>query len=214
MPVTDRSRRKSELWSREKRALSRAAVSPGGTNMPAAPSASTARYPTISEATTGMPAARASVSTIPKLSPPSEGAQSICAFRICSNFTSTGTRPSASTPSRQSPEPFRDRVKALRSSRLGPTRTSDASGILRRRSAKASSRMESPFRGSARPMKRMRPLVLSALLAVAYMSTSMPLGITRYSPGKCVITHSLAASETATLTAMLDMIRSASGLNR
>ena len=49
-----------------------------------------------------MPEANASVSTMPKLSPPSEGAQSRSASPSRRHFSSSDTRPATSTPSASS----------------------------------------------------------------------------------------------------------------
>ena len=47
----------------------------------------------MSEATTGVPAAKASVSTIPNDSPPSDGAHSRSASRSARSFSASSTRP-------------------------------------------------------------------------------------------------------------------------
>src|SRR5215218_421753 len=49
----------------------------------------------MSEATTGVPAANASVRTMPKLSPPSDGAAITSAARSAADFWASETRPSA-----------------------------------------------------------------------------------------------------------------------
>ena len=53
----------------------------------------------MSEATTGVPEANASVKTIPKLSPPSDGAHSTSVAPSRRHFSSSDTRPATSTPS-------------------------------------------------------------------------------------------------------------------
>ena len=52
----------------------------------------------MSEATTVAPEAKASVSTIPKLSPPSDGAASTSAARSSAYLVASSTLPSARTP--------------------------------------------------------------------------------------------------------------------
>ncbi len=52
----------------------------------------------MSLATTGVPCANASVRTIPKLSPPSDGAHRTSASRMTRDFTSSSTRPRTVTP--------------------------------------------------------------------------------------------------------------------
>ena len=47
----------------------------------------------MSDATTGVPAANASVSTIPNDSPPSDGAHSTSAARSACSLTASSTRP-------------------------------------------------------------------------------------------------------------------------
>ena len=53
----------------------------------------------MSEATAGVPEANASVRTMPKLSPPSDGATSRSASPSSRHFSSSVTRPAISTPS-------------------------------------------------------------------------------------------------------------------
>ncbi len=53
----------------------------------------------MSDATTGVPAANASVSTIPNDSPPSDGAHSRSEARRARSFSASSIRPSAVTPS-------------------------------------------------------------------------------------------------------------------
>ena len=53
----------------------------------------------MSEHTAGVPDANASVSTMPKLSPPSDGAQSRSACASSDHFSSSVTRPAISMPS-------------------------------------------------------------------------------------------------------------------
>ena len=76
------------------------------------------------EATTGVLEANASVRTIPKLSPPSEGAQSRSASPSSRHFSSSDTRPAISTPSG--------------SSRSGATSSPVAPATVRRASTPAS----------------------------------------------------------------------------
>ena len=72
-------------------ATASASESPTGTSRPAAPSASTRRNASRSLATTGVPAAIASTSTIPKLSPPRLGAQYTSALRSADAFSASST---------------------------------------------------------------------------------------------------------------------------
>ena len=67
----------------------------GGTSTPVS-AVITSRYPGMSEATTGVAQANASVSTMPKLSPPSEGATKALAFSSSSVRSRSETKPSAS----------------------------------------------------------------------------------------------------------------------
>ena len=85
----------------------------------------------MSEATTGVPAANASVSTIPNDSPPSDGAQSTCAASSAARFSASPTRPSARIPSGSS-------SIGASSSDSTPTMVSSA-GTWRRSASKARS---------------------------------------------------------------------------
>src|ERR1700749_4397808 len=59
----------------------------------------------MSDATTGVPAANASVSTMPNDSPPSEGAHNTSAERNAATLTASSTRPRAVPP----PQPLEGR---------------------------------------------------------------------------------------------------------
>src|SRR5215472_6908608 len=100
------------------------------------------------DATTGTPAANASVSTMPKLSPCSEGAQSTSACASSSSFSCSLTRPSARTPCASS-------SSGATSSCCAPTSVSVA-GTWSRSASKALSSTGSPLRPTAWPMNTMR----------------------------------------------------------
>ena len=99
----------------------------------------------MSEATTGVPAAKLSVRTMPNDSPPSDGAASTSAASSAARFSASDTRPSTVTP--------------VRSTSSGATSDSDAPTIVSRagtwpRSASnARSRIGSPLRSRAWPTK-------------------------------------------------------------
>ena len=102
----------------------------------------------MSEATTGVPAANASVSTIPKDSPPSEGAHSRSAARSARSFTTSSTRPSAVMPSPST-------SSGASSFSVEPITTSSA-GTSRRSASKARSSTGRPLRSTAWPTNAIR----------------------------------------------------------
>ena len=101
----------------------------------------------MSEATTGVCDANASVSTIPKLSPPSDGAQSTSARPSRRHFSSSPTRPASVTPSVSS-------RSGSTSAAAAPATVSRARTPAPRSASKARSSTGSPLRASARPTKR------------------------------------------------------------
>ena len=101
----------------------------------------------MSEATTGVEEANASVSTIPKLSPPSEGAQRMSASPSRRHFSSSVTRPATCTPSGSS-------SSGATSSSVAPATVSRASTPAVRSASKARSSTGRPLRASARPTNR------------------------------------------------------------
>ncbi len=103
----------------------------------------------MSEATTGVPDANASVSTMPKLSPPSEGAQSRSASPSRRHFSPSSTGPASSTPSGSS-------RSGSTSSAAGPATIRRAFTPAPRSASKARSSTGRPLRSSARPTNRMR----------------------------------------------------------
>jgi hypothetical protein len=102
----------------------------------------------MSLATTGVPAANASVSTMPKLSPPSDGAQSTSAPASARVRSASGTLPSAVTP-RSSMS------SGLTSSAPAPTMTSSA-GRCSRSASNARTSTGRPLRSTAWPTNAMR----------------------------------------------------------
>ena len=103
----------------------------------------------MSDATTGVPEANASVSTIPKLSPPSDGAQSRSAWPSRRHLSASSTRPASSTPSGSS-------SSGSTSPGSGPATIRRALTSAPRSASKARSSTGSPLRSSARPTNRMR----------------------------------------------------------
>jgi hypothetical protein len=124
------------------------------------------------EATTGVDEANASVSTMPKLSPPSEGAQSRSASPSRRHFSSSVTRPATTTPSVS-------RSSGATSSSVAPATVSRASTPAPRSASNARSSTGSPLRPSARPTNRIWSCSWgrSALGCAALRST--PLGTIR-----------------------------------
>ena len=101
----------------------------------------------MSDATTGVPEANASVSTMPKLSPPSEGAQSRSASPSRRHFSASSTGPAIFTPSGSS-------SSGSTSSTAGPATVRLASTPAPRSASKARSSTGRPLRSSARPTNR------------------------------------------------------------
>ena len=102
----------------------------------------------MSEATTGVPAAKASVSTMPKLSPPSDGAHRTSASASTASFSSSLHLPCATTSRGSS-------MSGARPSSSTPT-TCSVAGMCSRSASKARSRTGRPLRSTAWPMKAIR----------------------------------------------------------
>ena len=98
----------------------------------------------MSEATTGVFEANASVSTMPKLSPPSDGATSRSAWPSRRHFSSSLTRPATCTPSASI-------STGSTSSQVAPATVRRAGTPALRRASKARSSTGRPLRASARP---------------------------------------------------------------
>ncbi len=127
----------------------------------------------MSEATTGVPAANASVSTIPNDSPPSEGAQSTSAPSSTSRLRSSLTRPSASTPSASI-------SSGASSSGSTPTTVSSA-GTWRRSASNARSSTGRPLRSRGWPTNAIRsgsPGARTGAADAPPSGTATPLGTT------------------------------------
>ena len=140
-----------------------------------------------------MPAAKASVRTMPKLSPESDGAQSTSAACSSAHSSSSETRPRTSIE----PSSSGSASQRLTSSSSAPI-TVSREGTCSTSALKAVSRIGSPLRSSGRPTKRIfssSPGTSSARPAGA--STSTPLGMIVYSPPNQRIPVQAAASETA-----------------
>ena len=152
----------------------------------------------MSEATTGVPAAKASVRTMPKLSPPSDGAHSTSASASTASFSASLHLPCATTSRGSS-------MSGARPSSSTPT-TCSVAGTCSRSASKARSRTGRPLRSTAWPMKAIR----SGSSAVAAdgargagggdAGTSTPLGMIRYVPPKKRRPVQAAACETAMRT--------------
>ena len=98
------------------------------------------------EATTGVPEANASVSTMPKLSPPSDGAHSRSASPSSCHFSASSTWPAISMPSGSS-------SSGSTSSAVAPATVRRACTPAPRSASKARSSTGRPLRSSARPTK-------------------------------------------------------------
>ena len=121
-----------------------ASASPGGTSSASRSARDTVRYPSMSDATSAVPAAMASSSTTPNDSPSSAGKQAMVAPRSRACFSSSETCPSHST--RGTPRP-----RSI--SWWGPSPTTQRSAS-RSSPAKASSNNARPLRRSWRPTNR------------------------------------------------------------
>src|ERR671922_631414 len=144
----------------------------------------------MSEATTGVAHAKARVSTIPKLSPPSDGATSALALRSSSVNRSCERKPRTSIPS-----------TGVRSFAINNRTASGSAPITRntapvrlRISGQARSRIGRPFRPSCRPTNRTR---CSRPDGSASGGISTPFGITSYGAGEYRLADAAARSETA-----------------
>src|SRR6187200_2410432 len=103
----------------------------------------------MSEATTGVAHANARVSTIPKLSPPSEGASSAFVELRRSVSASCERNPTTSMPASGIPS----RVSSRRTANGSAPATTSRAPVRRRSSGQARRRMWRPLRGSCRPAK-------------------------------------------------------------
>ena len=124
------------------------------------------------EQTTGVPAANASVSTMPKLSPPSDGAHRTSDSWSSLNFSCSVTRPSTRTPSVSS-------RNGSTSSRVEPAIVRDARTPVARSASKARSRTGSPLRSSARPTNASRNSSERGFGPPGAAARSTPLGMIR-----------------------------------
>ncbi len=129
-------------------AFASAAVSPGGTSIAASGPATSAK-PWMFEATTGVAIAKASTSTIPKLSPPSAGETNTLAVESSWSRSALGMIPSTSIPS--SSKRMRECRRRYCSGSV-PIRRSRAP-VRRRISGHAARSTGRPLRVSWRPMK-------------------------------------------------------------
>ena len=102
----------------------------------------------MSEAITGVPAAKASVRTMPKLSPPSEGAHSTSASARARRLRSSPARPRVSTPRGST-------SSGASSASVAPTICRRA-GTCSRSASKARSSTARPLRSTACPTKTIR----------------------------------------------------------
>ena len=150
----------------------------------------TSRYPGMSDATTGVAQAIARTSTIPKLSPPSDGATSAFAASSSSVNSSCGRKPSTSTPS----SGVRRRVISSRTASGSAPQMRSVAPVRARISGHARSRTCSPLRASCRPAKTTR---FSRPAGSACGGISTPFGTISYSPGSQRSADSRARSETA-----------------
>ena len=126
----------------------------------------------MSDATTGVPEAKASVSTMPKLSPPSEGAHSRSAWPSSSHLRASSTWPAISMPSGSS-------RSGSTSSRVGPATVRRAGTPTARSASNARSSTGRPFRSSARPTNTMRSSSCGREWFGRAADRSTPFGITR-----------------------------------
>ncbi len=131
----------------------------------------------MSEATTGVPAAKLSVRTMPNDSPPSDGAASTSARSSAARFSSSETRPSTVTPERSS-------ISGATSDSEAPTIVSRA-GTCSRKASNARSRIGRPLRSSAWPTKTISsgsPGARRRASGAPPAGSSTPFGTIRYSP--------------------------------
>ena len=155
----------------------------------------TSRYPGMSDATTGSAQAKARVSTIPKLSPPSEGAIRALVRSRSAVSSSCGRKPRMSMPSSET----RSRVsRSLTASGSEPQICSRAP-VRRRISGQARSSTWRPLRVSCRPAK---VTVCSRPAGSVAAGMSTPFGTISYSPGSQRLAESRAFSETAIRTSI------------
>ena len=156
----------------------------------------------MSEATTGVPAAKASVSTIPNDSPPSDGAHSTCARVSAARFSSSSTRPSAVTPRGSA-------SSGDRASASTPITVSRA-GTCSRSASKARSSTGRPLRSTAWPTNAISsgsPGTRGRGGGAPPSGSVTPLGTIRYSPPKKRRPVHSAASDTAIRTRRRFMLR-------
>ena len=145
-------------------------------------------------ATTGVPAAIASISTTPNDSPCSDGAQKIDAPRRRANFSASLIRPSQLM---RASWPYWARSWAV----SGPSLAihSRASG---RSDWNASSSTARPLRCSWRPQKKIVGCAVGVGAVERISSISTPLKRMSYSPGIAAWTSSRASFDTTTLRSM------------
>ena len=128
----------------------------------------------MSDATTGVPAANASVSTIPKLSPPSDGAHSTSPASSSVRLVSSSTLPSTRTSRMSS-------IIGESSCSDGPITVSSV-GMCSRSASNALSSTGSPLRSTAWPTNTIFSLSdwgRSAPRAARSPSRRTPLGMIR-----------------------------------
>ena len=150
----------------------------------------------MSDATTGVPAANASVSTIPNDSPPSDGAQSTWARASAARFSASSTRPSAVTP--------RGSASSGASVVLVDADHRQARGhVLAQRLERAQQHRQAlALDGLAdeRDLERLAGRARARAPARRPGGSTTPLGTIRYSPPKKRRAVHAAASETAIRT--------------
>src|SRR5918994_920154 len=144
----------------------------------------------MSDATTGVAQAKARVRTIPKLSPPSEGATSAFADASSMVRSSWLRKPRTSMPSSET----RSRVSRSRTASGSAPAIRRRAPVRRRISGHARKSTCSPFRGSWRPANTSR---CSRPPGSTSSGMSTPFGTISYSPGSQRCADSRACSETA-----------------
>src|SRR5947208_1135178 len=149
-PCAANSRRRPSSASIPAMASVSAATSAGGTRTPQRPSSSASGMPATRDATTGVPTAIASRSTLGSPSPnPGDGWTKIVARLMASRTSANGSQPRNRT---RSPRP-KSRARAASAARSGPSPTSSTSiGVPRALNAPAArSRWSKPLARAKRP---------------------------------------------------------------
>ena len=149
----------------------------------------------MSDATTGVPAANASVNTIPNDSPPSDGAQRTWARSSAARFSASSARPSAVTPRVSS-------SSGARSPSPAPI-TVRRAGTTSRSASYARSSTGRPLRVTAWPTNAISsgsPGRRARGAGAPPGGSTTPLGTIRYSPPMNRRAVQAAASETAIRT--------------